>query len=255
MFEQTGVVEGKIQGRLKPTGIRPKFVEKFETRASTCPRASSASRTSGREVRRSAVEQMTLVVAGITALAILLIAFGLASSGGSSGVTARLERYASGKPEKVKSTASGQGAISDLLNQSTTLASLNKVVEQRDFGANLSRDLARADLKLKPSEFLFLWGATIVGIPLAMIALSVVFTGARQPAPVGHRRPRRRLAAAVLARSPQERPAERIQQAAARHDHPHRQRAAGRVVVPPGDRDGRPRVASADLARVRPGHP
>jgi pilus assembly protein CpaF len=30
-FEQTGVVEGKIDGRLKPTGIRPKFVEKFET--------------------------------------------------------------------------------------------------------------------------------------------------------------------------------------------------------------------------------
>jgi pilus assembly protein CpaF len=31
VFEQTGVVEGKIQGKLKPTGIRPKFVEKFET--------------------------------------------------------------------------------------------------------------------------------------------------------------------------------------------------------------------------------
>ena len=30
VFEQTGVVEGKIQGKLKPTGIRPKFVEKFE---------------------------------------------------------------------------------------------------------------------------------------------------------------------------------------------------------------------------------
>ena len=29
-FEQTGVIEGKIQGRLKPTGIRPKFTEKFE---------------------------------------------------------------------------------------------------------------------------------------------------------------------------------------------------------------------------------
>src|SRR4026209_101827 len=29
-FEQTGVIDGKIQGRLKPTGIRPKFVEKFE---------------------------------------------------------------------------------------------------------------------------------------------------------------------------------------------------------------------------------
>ena len=31
VFEQTAVVEGKIQGKLRPTGIRPKFVEKFET--------------------------------------------------------------------------------------------------------------------------------------------------------------------------------------------------------------------------------
>jgi pilus assembly protein CpaF len=31
VFEQTGVVEGQIQGRLKPTGIRPHFVERFET--------------------------------------------------------------------------------------------------------------------------------------------------------------------------------------------------------------------------------
>jgi pilus assembly protein CpaF len=30
VFEQTAVTEGKIEGRLKPTGIRPKFVEKFE---------------------------------------------------------------------------------------------------------------------------------------------------------------------------------------------------------------------------------
>src|SRR5215217_1644641 len=31
VFEQTGVIDGKIQGRLKPTGIRPKFVENFES--------------------------------------------------------------------------------------------------------------------------------------------------------------------------------------------------------------------------------
>ncbi|HLE59064.1 MAG TPA: CpaF family protein [Candidatus Limnocylindria bacterium] len=30
VFEQTGVDEGTIQGRLRPTGIRPKFVEKFD---------------------------------------------------------------------------------------------------------------------------------------------------------------------------------------------------------------------------------
>jgi pilus assembly protein CpaF len=30
VYEQTGVTEGRIEGRLKPTGIRPKFVEKFD---------------------------------------------------------------------------------------------------------------------------------------------------------------------------------------------------------------------------------
>ena len=30
VFEQTGIENGKIIGRMKPTGIRPKFVEKFE---------------------------------------------------------------------------------------------------------------------------------------------------------------------------------------------------------------------------------
>jgi len=30
VFEQTGMENNKIVGRIKPTGIRPKFVEKFE---------------------------------------------------------------------------------------------------------------------------------------------------------------------------------------------------------------------------------
>jgi len=38
VFELTGVVEGKIQGRLRPTGIRPKFVEKFEVMGIHLPR-------------------------------------------------------------------------------------------------------------------------------------------------------------------------------------------------------------------------
>ncbi len=37
IYEQTGVIDGKIQGRLKPTGIRPKFVEKFEQMGITIP--------------------------------------------------------------------------------------------------------------------------------------------------------------------------------------------------------------------------
>ena len=37
VFEQTGIIDGKIQGRLKATGIRPKFVEKFEVMGINLP--------------------------------------------------------------------------------------------------------------------------------------------------------------------------------------------------------------------------
>ena len=76
----------------------------------------------------------------------------------------RLERYASGKQESQK-VVTGQGAIADLLAQSVALANLNKVVEQRDFGANLARELARADLRLKVSEYLAIWAGTTIGVP------------------------------------------------------------------------------------------
>ena len=114
---------------------------------------------------------MTLGVAGIAALAILLIAVGVASSGGS-GISDRLERYASGRNETKKAAKGTQGPIGDLIAQSQALATLNKAVEKRDFGANLARDIARADLKLKPSEFLMIWAGSTVGIPVVMLVLS-----------------------------------------------------------------------------------
>jgi tight adherence protein B len=117
------------------------------------------------------VDPLTLGVAGVAALAILLIAVGIASSG-SSGISDRLERYASGRPEGGRSAATGQGPISDLIAQSQALANLNKVVEGRDFGANLSRELARADLRLKPSEYLFIWAGSTLGLPVLMFMLS-----------------------------------------------------------------------------------
>ena len=107
-------------------------------------------------------------MAGVAALAILLIAVGVASSG-SSGISDRLERYASEPADGGgKAASTGQGPISDLIAQSQALANLNKVVESRDFGANLAREIARADLKLKPSEFLFIWAGSIVGVPVLM---------------------------------------------------------------------------------------
>jgi tight adherence protein B len=125
------------------------------------------------------MELSPLLVAAVAALAIMVIALGIASSGRSSGISTRLERYASGAKEKPAST--GQGGVADLLAQSQALAQLNKVVEQRDFGANLSRELARADLKLKPSEFLLIWGAAIVGVPLVMLIFSIAIPALGNP--------------------------------------------------------------------------
>jgi tight adherence protein B len=126
------------------------------------------------------VDLMTLAVAGIAALAIILIAFGIASSG-SSGISDRLERYASGRAEGGKATSQSQGPITDLIQQSQALANLNKVVEGRDFGANLARELARADLRLKPSEYLFIWLGSIIGVPVLLFILGFFLPALQNP--------------------------------------------------------------------------
>ncbi len=122
---------------------------------------------------------LTLVVAGVTALAILLIALGIAASGSGSGVTARLERYtARGGDKKLDKKSEG---LSELLAQSQAMAALNRVVEGRDFGANLAREIARADLKLKVSEFLGIWAGATIGLPLLFLVLSVVVPSLGSP--------------------------------------------------------------------------
>ena len=125
------------------------------------------------------MDTMTILVAGVAAAAILLIAFGVALSGSGSGISARLERYASGKEQGP--AAGGQGGLADMLASSATLAQLNKAVEQRDFGANLAREIARADLKLKVSEYLGIWAASTIGIPVLFLVFSVGLPALRNP--------------------------------------------------------------------------
>jgi pilus assembly protein CpaF len=47
VYEQTGYVEGKVQGRLRPTGIRPKFSEKFESAGIKLPQGVFGDMTAG----------------------------------------------------------------------------------------------------------------------------------------------------------------------------------------------------------------
>lgn len=111
-----------------------------------------------------------LLVAGLAAVAVIVIALGIAMSG-RSGISDRLERYAAAP--SAAAASGGSGGVAELIAQSQALASLNRAVEGRDFWANIARDIARADLHLKPSEFLAIWAGSIVGVPLLMVFLSL----------------------------------------------------------------------------------
>ena len=158
VFEQTGVVEGKIQGRLKPTGIRPKFVEKFEAGHPPAARPVRLQLLGGWEGDRP-MESTTLLIAGIAAVAIV------ADRGRHRDVRERLghqrapRALRTAKPEAAGRRQPASSGLAGPSQSSQALTQLNKVVEQRDFGANLARELARADLRLKPSEYLAIWAA------------------------------------------------------------------------------------------------
>jgi tight adherence protein B len=122
---------------------------------------------------------LTIIIAAVAALAILLIAVGISSSGNRTGVSARLERYASGRDEAKKTDSAA--SLGDLISQSAAISQLNKAVEGRDFGANMARDLARADLKLKVSEYLFIWVGAIVGIPVFMYLAGFALPALQNP--------------------------------------------------------------------------
>jgi tight adherence protein B len=124
------------------------------------------------------------IVLGLLVFAgILLLVLGLTNSGGSAGISARLERYAAGRNEVTASSGSSQpsAGIGEMLGQSVALARLNRVVEQRDFGASLARDIARADLKLKPGEFIAIWAGTILGVSFIFLMFGLVLAPLRSP--------------------------------------------------------------------------
>lgn len=113
------------------------------------------------------MDPMTLVVAALAAVGVLLVFLSLA---GGSDVNARLERYAAAAPADRMDKAHRD--LGERLAGSAALASINRVVERRDWGSNLARELARADVALKPSEFLAIRVGAIVGVPLLMVILS-----------------------------------------------------------------------------------
>jgi tight adherence protein B len=123
----------------------------------------------------------SVVLAAATGLAvgIILIFVALAGSRGS-GVTGRLERYVSSGQEQPELQPNEQSWAQTLAANPALLA-INRSLERQDFGSQIAADLARADLKLRVSEYLALWGASTVAVPVLMVVLSPVFSSLGTP--------------------------------------------------------------------------
>lgn len=110
---------------------------------------------------------LPFLIAGLAALAVVVIAIGIAMSAGGGGVSARLERYTA--------ASRGEADASDGPQESMVVAGLTRVIERQDLATRLSVDLARADLKMKPAEFLILWAVTPIIFVAFVFALGFVF--------------------------------------------------------------------------------
>jgi len=95
---------------------------------------------------------LPFLIAGLAALAVIVIAVGVSMSGGSGGVASRLERYARAQGADT-GPATGE-------RESAVIAGLSRVIEGQDLNTRLATEIARADLKLRPAEFLFAWMAS-----------------------------------------------------------------------------------------------
>jgi tight adherence protein B len=116
---------------------------------------------------------LPLLIAAIAALAIIVIAVGIAMSAGGGGVSQRLERYAS-----ARDTSEGG---EDGESESAVVSGLSRVIEKQDFATRLGTDLARADLKMKPAEFLILWAITPIGFVFVAFVIGIILEGFRNP--------------------------------------------------------------------------
>lgn len=109
---------------------------------------------------------MTIILIAGAALAIIMLGVGLAVSLRSdrSMVEERLGRYVERERPKETEKRPAGSPLSDWVNERVTASS---------WGENLSRDLARADLKLKPGEYIAITVIATIGVG----AIGFVVTG------------------------------------------------------------------------------
>jgi tight adherence protein B len=115
---------------------------------------------------------LPFLIAGLAAGAVLLIAVGVAMSGGSGGVASRLERYARAQGADRAETAERSSAV---------LAGVDRALDSQGLAGRLSVDIARADLKLRPAVFVVAWALSPFLFVAATFVLGVIVPGFRNP--------------------------------------------------------------------------
>jgi tight adherence protein B len=108
--------------------------------------------------------QMTLVLPIVGAVAVLVLFVGLsrASRASEEAIEERLDRYGVQGIEEEGKRRKGRSAVDGL----------EDMMERRGFAANVRDDLARADLKLRASEFM---GLTLLSMVLFFMLATLIF--------------------------------------------------------------------------------
>jgi tight adherence protein B len=102
-----------------------------------------------------------LVVGGGVALALMIIGIVVSTTGDRTLVDDRLNKYLD-EEQKNEGKEASKGALIEFVNRR---------VEKSTFGERISRDLARADLKLKPGEYMAIYVVAVVGVGLVAFLL------------------------------------------------------------------------------------
>ena len=95
---------------------------------------------------------LLLIGGGVIALVLLVVGIIVSATGDKTAMDDRLYKYLD--EDKKTDTKESKGALTDWVN---------KRVEKSSFGDRISRELARADLKFKPGEYIALYVIAIMG--------------------------------------------------------------------------------------------
>ena len=138
-----------------------------------------------------------VIVAILAAAAVLLLFFGI-FGGRRTSPTERIEQVTQAAVQARTSQPAARKSLRASIFGGRAASGVDRVLERRDWGADTARELARADLQLRPSEYLALRTAAIVGAPLVTLILGkTVLPGLDNPLALAGGGRRRLVGAAV----------------------------------------------------------